>query len=110
MVGAHGATMADCIDVTDPLPRRFLKLDDVAEILSTSSAQVYALVRRGELRAIKLGGRGQWRCSVEDVDAFVERLYAQTTSWIEAHPFTGDGTPEHTDPETDESEQEDLRS
>ena len=30
----------------------------VAEILNTSSAQVYALVRRGELKAIKIGRRG----------------------------------------------------
>ena len=37
---------------------RFLTLGEVAEILNTSSAQVYALVRRGELRAIKIGGRG----------------------------------------------------
>src|SRR4051794_20179250 len=40
---------------------RFLTLTDVAEVLNTSSAQVYALVRRGELKAIKIGGRGQWR-------------------------------------------------
>ena len=40
---------------------RFLTLADVAEVLNTSSAQVYALVRRGELPAIKIGGRGQWR-------------------------------------------------
>jgi excisionase family DNA binding protein len=40
---------------------RFLTLADVAEVLNTSVAQVYALVRRGELPAIKIGGRGQWR-------------------------------------------------
>ena len=38
---------------------RFLTLADVAEVLNTSSAQVYALVRRGDLEAIKIGGRGQ---------------------------------------------------
>lgn len=80
--------VADCRTVTDQPLRRFLKLDDVAEMLATSPAQVYALVRRGELRAIKLGGRGQWRCSVDDVEAFVERLYSETQAWIEAHPFT----------------------
>lgn len=40
---------------------RFLTLADVSEVLNTSSAQVYALVRRGDLPAIKIGGRGQWR-------------------------------------------------
>ena len=44
-----------------PATPRFLTLADVAEVLNTSSAQVYALVRRGELPAIKIGGRGQWR-------------------------------------------------
>ena len=36
---------------------RFLTLTDVAEVLNTSVSQVYALVRRGELPAIKIGGR-----------------------------------------------------
>ena len=37
--------------------RRFLTLAEVAEILSISSSQTYALVRSGDLRAIKVGGR-----------------------------------------------------
>ena len=40
---------------------RFIPLADVAEQLSVSASQAYALVRSGELRAIKVGGRGQWR-------------------------------------------------
>ena len=42
---------------------RFLQLADVAETLNISAAQVYALVRSGELPAIKIGGRGSggWR-------------------------------------------------
>jgi excisionase family DNA binding protein len=39
--------------------QRFLTLDQVAEELSTSRNQVYALVRQGELGAIKIGGRGR---------------------------------------------------
>jgi excisionase family DNA binding protein len=62
---------------TDGQPR-FLTLADVAEILNTSQAQVYALVRRGELRAIKIGGRGQWRVETAELEAFIERMYAQT--------------------------------
>lgn len=57
---------------------RFLTLPDVAEILNTSLAQVTALVRRGELKALKLGGRGQWRVETTELEAFIERMYAQT--------------------------------
>lgn len=66
---------------------RFLQLADVAEILNTSNAQVYALVRRGELPAIKLGGRGQWRVEVSELEAFIQRAYTQTREFVEAHPF-----------------------
>ena len=48
---------------------RFLTLTDVAEVLNTSSAQVYALVRRGDLVAIKIGGRGQWRVEASELEA-----------------------------------------
>ena len=57
---------------------RFLTLPDVAEILATSTAQVYALVRRGELRALKIGGRGQWRVESVELEAFIQRMYEQT--------------------------------
>jgi excisionase family DNA binding protein len=69
-----------------PTPR-FLQLADVAEILNTSSAQVYALVRRGELPAIKIGGRGQWRVEAAQLEAYIERAYAQTREFVEDHPY-----------------------
>ena len=50
---------------------RFLTLPDVAEILNTSVAQVYAMVRRGDLPAIKIGGRGQWRVSETDFEDYI---------------------------------------
>lgn len=65
----------------NPAPR-FLTLADVAEILNTSLAQVTALVRRGELRALKLGGRGQWRVETTELEAFIERMYAETQQHI----------------------------
>jgi excisionase family DNA binding protein len=68
-------------------PPRFLTLTDVAEILNTSSAQVYALVRRGELKALKIGGRGQWRVEASELEAFIERMYDQTDAYIDEHPF-----------------------
>lgn len=57
---------------------RFLTLADVAEILNTSLAQVTALVHRQDLRALKLGGRGQWRVEVSELERFIERMYEQT--------------------------------
>ncbi|MBE7323819.1 helix-turn-helix domain-containing protein [Nocardioides sp. Y6] len=66
---------------------RFLTLADVAEVLNTSSAQVYALVRRGELPAIKIGGRGQWRVEASVLESFIEQMYAQTKAFVDDHPF-----------------------
>ena len=66
---------------------RFLTLADVAEVLNTSSAQVYALVRRGELPAIKIGGRGQWRVEASELEAYIQRAYAQTREFVEEHPY-----------------------
>jgi len=66
---------------------RFLQLADVAEILSTSTAQVYALVRRGDLPAIKIGGRGQWRVETTELEAFIQRSYDETRSFVAEHPF-----------------------
>ncbi|MDP9445168.1 MAG: helix-turn-helix domain-containing protein [Actinomycetota bacterium] len=66
---------------------RFLQLSDVAEVLNISQAQVYALVRRGDIRAVKIGGRGQWRVEIRELEAYIERLYAETGDFIAAHPF-----------------------
>ena len=66
---------------------RFLQLSDVAELLNISSAQAYALVRSGELPAIKIGGRGQWRVEREQLEAYIERAYADTRRFVDAHPF-----------------------
>ncbi len=66
---------------------RFLTLADVAEVLNTSSAQVYALVRRGDLPAIKIGGRGQWRVESSELEKYIERMYDETKTFVSAHPF-----------------------
>ena len=68
-------------------PPRFHQLADVAEILNTSTAQVYALVRRGDLPAIKIGGRGQWRVETTELEAYIQRMYDETKSFVAAHPF-----------------------
>ena len=66
---------------------RFLTLADVAEVLNTSSAQVYALVRRGDLPAIKIGGRGQWRVEREQLEGYIRRMYDETRDYVDQHPF-----------------------
>ena len=71
---------------------RFLTLPDVAEILNTSVAQVYAMVRRGDLPAIKIGGRGQWRVSEADFEDYIAQQRVETKKFIDEHPFeSGDG-------------------
>jgi excisionase family DNA binding protein len=66
---------------------RFLTLADVAEVLNTSSAHVYALVRRGDLPAIKIGGRGQWRVEREQLESYITRMYDETRDYVDQHPF-----------------------
>jgi excisionase family DNA binding protein len=67
--------------------QRFLTLADVAEILNTTGAQVYALVRRGDLPAIKIGGRGQWRVEATELEAYIKRAYEDTRAFVKDHPF-----------------------
>ncbi len=69
------------------MPPRFLLLSDVAEILNISSAQTYALVRSGELPAIKVGGRGQWRVEATELESYIQGCYAKTREFVSAHPF-----------------------
>jgi excisionase family DNA binding protein len=66
---------------------RFLTLADVAEILNISASQTYALVRSGELEAIKIGGRGQWRVERDKLESYIARMYDQTRQFVAAHPF-----------------------
>jgi excisionase family DNA binding protein len=65
---------------------RFLTLADVTEVLNISMAQAYALVKRGDLPAIKIGGEGkagQWRVEADQLEAFIARMYERTRAEIE---------------------------
>ncbi len=66
---------------------RFLQLSDVAEILNISAAQTYALVRSGELPAIKIGGRGQWRVERTVLEDYIKRCYDETRAFVASHPL-----------------------
>ncbi len=61
---------------------RFLTLTDVAETLNVTMAQTKALVRTGALPAIKVGGRGAWRVERSELEAYIQRMYAETKEFI----------------------------
>lgn len=67
---------------TDDVARRFIPLTEVSEILDISSAQAYALVRSGDLPAIKVGGRGQWRVETVELENYIQRMYAETRGLV----------------------------
>lgn len=62
--------------------QRFLTLTDVAEILNVSGAQARTLVRTGELQAIQVGGRGQWRIEQSWLDEYVQRQMQLTQTRV----------------------------
>lgn len=65
---------------------RFLKLPDVAEELSISMSQTYALVKTGDLQAIQVGGRGQWRVERVKLEEYIQRMYDQAGSKLKELP------------------------
>ncbi|HVX42714.1 MAG TPA: helix-turn-helix domain-containing protein [Mycobacteriales bacterium] len=67
-------------------------MSDVAEVLNISASQAYALVRNGDLAAIKIGGRGQWRVEREQLESYIERLYDETRQFVQKHPLAKDET------------------
>jgi excisionase family DNA binding protein len=69
---------------------RFLLLSDVSAVLNISASQTYALVRSGELPAIKVGGRGQWRVERAKLEEYIDRMYDETRRFVEEHPFDRD--------------------
>jgi excisionase family DNA binding protein len=68
------------------MPDRFLTLSDVAEMLNVAPAQVYTLVRSGELQAIKIGARGQWRVENRLLENYIATLYAATAEFVAQNP------------------------
>jgi excisionase family DNA binding protein len=66
---------------------RFLLLSDVAAELNVSDSQVYHMVRSGELPAIKIGGRGQWRVERAKLEEYIQRKYTETADWVRDNPM-----------------------
>ncbi|WP_374946526.1 helix-turn-helix domain-containing protein [Agreia sp.] len=57
---------------------RFLTLADTAEVLNVSARQVYALVRSGELPAIKVGASGHWRIERDVLESYIDAKYEES--------------------------------
>lgn len=80
--GLLSAERLQLMDGSKVLSRTFITLGDVQVVLSISSSQAYALVRSGQLRAIRVGGRGQWRIEVTELEAYIDRAYEATEAII----------------------------
>ena len=80
---------------TRGMASRFLTLADVKEVLNISSAQAYALVRSGELPAIQVGGRGQWRVEATVLEDYIQHMYAQTRARIDAGTLDAGALDQH---------------
>ena len=59
---------------------RFMTLTDAAEELAVSQSQMYALVKSGDLPAIQVGGRGQWRVERVKLEEYIARMYEQAAA------------------------------
>jgi excisionase family DNA binding protein len=66
---------------------RFMTMQDVADELAVSTSQVYHMVRSGELAAIKIGGRGQWRVERAKLEEYIAARYDETARWVQQNPL-----------------------
>jgi excisionase family DNA binding protein len=91
--GKRGQTEASRAGYGHQMAARFLTMQDVADELATSLSQVYHMVRSGELPAIKIGGRGQWRIERSKLEAYIQQKYDETAKFVRNNPLIerGDG-------------------
>lgn len=61
--------------MNDFIPGRFLSISETAELLTVSATQVYNLVHRGELAALRVGKRGPWRVDARVLQTFIDDQY-----------------------------------
>ena len=75
-----------------PQPLRFLTLQQVGEELNVQRTTVMGLIRTGELPAIQIGGRGQWRIERAELEDYIATAYERARAEIarEGQP-EGDG-------------------
>ncbi|MEG9250128.1 helix-turn-helix domain-containing protein [Arthrobacter sp. Soc17.1.1.1] len=60
-----------------PRPLRFLTLQQVADELNTKHNTIRSLIASGDLPAIQIGGRGQWRIERAKLEDYISAAYAK---------------------------------
>ena len=55
--------------------QRFLTVPEAAELLRVDVADVHALLRSGELAALRVGRRGPWRIEAGVLEEFIAQQY-----------------------------------
>lgn len=60
-----------------PRPLRFLTVQPVADELITKQRAIRALISSGELPALQIGGRGQWRIERAKLEKYIAAAYAR---------------------------------
>ena len=80
------AAVTESNEGVEGAPARFLTIGDVAAELNVTHAQVYALLRAGNLEGIRLGGRNQWRVERARLEAWIDRAHADTAAHVRAQP------------------------
>ena len=73
---------------------RFLTIKDVAGELATSESQVRAIISCGDLPAIQIGGRGQWRIERTKLEDYIAGAYTRTAETLRRGELTDDETTE----------------
>lgn len=58
-------------------PLRFLTLQQVADELNTKHSTIRALIASGDLPAIQIGGRGQWRIERAKLEDYITGAYVK---------------------------------
>lgn len=66
------------------MEQRFLSLADLSETLGISASQARALVVSGELPAIQVGGRNQWRVEVTVLEEYIAKKYEENEERLRA--------------------------
>ncbi|MHA7191079.1 helix-turn-helix domain-containing protein [Arthrobacter sp. MDT2-16] len=69
---------------------RFLTLRQAAQELATTETTIRALIRRGELPAIQVGGRGQWRIERVKLEEYITAAYARAADDIKRGDLAAD--------------------
>ncbi|HWV78910.1 MAG TPA: helix-turn-helix domain-containing protein [Isoptericola sp.] len=70
---------------------RFIDVETVAKELAISNAQVYTLLRTGELPAIQVGPKRVWRIERVKLEDYIDAQYAAVRAAVERGDVEADG-------------------